>query len=75
MSPIAQGIFQGGNIPIGVRYSSILGATKTVETVHNAGIAWTELIGGPVTGGPNSWVGCIAVADEFAVFYANGCPQ
>src|ERR1041384_2145095 len=74
VSPITQGIFQGGNIPVGLRYSSIVGFTKTVETVHNAGIAWTELIGGPVTGSPNSWIGCIAVVDEMAVFYANGCP-
>jgi hypothetical protein len=74
VSPITQGIFQGGNIPVGLRYSSVVGFTKTVETVHNVGIVWTELIGGPVTGSPNSWIGCIAVVDELAVFYANGCP-
>lgn len=74
VSPITQGIFQGGNIPMGLRYSSIVGFTKTVETVHNVGIVWTELIGGLVTGSPTSWVGCIAVVDEMAVFYANGCP-
>jgi hypothetical protein len=74
VAPFTQGIFQGGNIPMGLRYSSVVGFTKTVQTVHNVGIVWTELIGGPVTGGPTSWVGCIAVVDEMAVFYANGCP-
>jgi hypothetical protein len=74
VAPFTQGIFQGGNIPVGLRYSSVLGFTKTVETVHNVGIVWTELIGGPVTGSPTSYVGCIAVVDEMGVFYANSCP-
>jgi hypothetical protein len=74
VAPVTQGIFQGGNMPVGLRYSSVVGFTKTVQTVHNVGIVWTELIGGPVTGSQNSWVGCIAVVDEAAVFYANGCP-
>lgn len=72
ISPFTQAIYQGGNMPIGLRYSSILAATKTVESVHNVGIAWTELIGGPVA--VTGWVGCIAVADEFANFYTGPCP-
>ena len=74
VAPVTLGIFQGGNMPVGLRYSSVVGFTKTVQTVHNVGIVWTELNGGPVTGSPTSWVGCIAVVDELAVFYANGCP-
>lgn len=72
VAPFTQGIFQGGNIPVGLRYSSIIGFTKTVESVHNVGIVWTELIGGPVS--VSGWVGCIAVVDEQAVFHANSCP-
>jgi hypothetical protein len=72
VAPTTQGIFQGGNMPIGLRYSSVVGFTKTVESVQNASIGWTDLIGGPVA--VSVWVGCIAVADEMAVFYANSCP-
>ena len=73
VSPDTYGIFQGGNIPVGIRFSSVLGFTKTVQSTGNLGIAYTDLIGGPVTG--TGWVGCIAVADEGAVFYPNACPQ
>ena len=73
VSPDTYGIFQGGNIAVGLRYSSVVGFTKTVQSAGNVGIAWTDLIGGPVT--VSGWVGCIAVADEAAVFYPNTCPQ
>lgn len=72
VAPVTQGIFQGGNLAVGLRFSSVVGFTKTVESVSNVGIVWTELIGGPVN--VSGWVGCIAVVDERAVFFANGCP-
>jgi hypothetical protein len=73
VAPFTQGIYQGGAMPMALRYSSIVGFNKTVESVHNVGIVWTELVGGPVT--VTGWVGCIAVVDEQAVFYNGPCPQ
>jgi hypothetical protein len=72
IAPVTQGIYQGGNMPMSLRYSSIVGFTKTVESVQNVGIVWTELIGGPVA--VTGWVGCVAVVDEQAVFYNGSCP-
>lgn len=42
--PDYTGIFQGGNNRLDLRYSGVVGFTKTVETVHNVGMVWTELI-------------------------------
>jgi hypothetical protein len=74
VAPTTQGIFQGGNMPIGLRFSSVVGYTKTVETVQNASIGYTDLIGGPVIRAPNSWIGCMAISDEMGIFYPNSCP-
>ena len=73
VSPFTIGIYQGGNIqPVGVRFSSIVGFTKTLQSAGNVTIGWTDLIGGPVT--VSGWVGCTALGDEMGVFYPNSCP-
>jgi hypothetical protein len=73
VAPTTIGILQGGNIPVGVRFSSIVGFTKTLQSAGNVSIGWTDLIGGPVT--VSGWLGCIGVGDEMGVFYPNSCPQ
>lgn len=74
IAPITKGIFQGGSPAVIVQHSSILGFTKTVESVIGSiSIQATALFGGPATAG--IWQGCMGVWDENGVFYTNGCPQ
>src|SRR5215208_881526 len=72
VAPTTYGIFQGGNISSGIRLSSVVGFTKTVQTAGNISIGLTDLIGGPVTA--SGWLGCQGVVDEMGVFYPNSCP-
>jgi hypothetical protein len=52
--------------------SSLMGATRTVESIGNVIITTTGLSGGPVS--VSGWLGCVGVWDENGVFYANSCP-
>lgn len=72
-SPSATGIHQGGLAPVILRFSRVEGPTKTIESAHNVSIAFTDLVGGPVT--VSGWVGCMGVGDEVGVFYPNTCPN
>jgi hypothetical protein len=72
VAPTTYGIFQGGNISSGIRLSSVVGFTKTVQSAGNVSIGLTDLIGGPVTA--SGWLGCQGVVDEMGVFYTNSCP-
>jgi len=72
VAPTTYGISQGGNAPMGLQGASIVGFTKTIESVSNASIASTGLTGGPVS--VSGWVGCMGVWDENGVFYAQSCP-
>jgi hypothetical protein len=72
VSPTTYGIRQLGNAAVVLQGSSVVGFTKTIDSVSNVSIASTLLNGGPVT--VTGWLGCMGVWDENGVFYANTCP-
>ena len=72
VAPTTYGVLQQGFAPMGFQDASIVGFTKTIESVSSVSIATTHLNGGPVT--VAGWVGCMGVWDENGVFFANSCP-
>lgn len=72
VSPTTYGIRQQGTAAIILQASSVVGFTKTIDSVSNVSIASTQLYGGPVT--VAGWLGCMGVWDEGGVFYTNSCP-
>jgi hypothetical protein len=72
VAPTTYGLQQNGFFPVVLQGSSVVGFTKTIDSVSNVSVASTLLNGGPATA--SGWIGCMGVWDENAVFYANSCP-